>query len=1472
MMRMRRAVSFIIAALLVLQVVIGGLAAGPKRAEAATSGPVIANISPLPSTANVPTNTNLKLTFDENVRKGTGSATIQIRKQLDNALFESYVVATDSRVAIGTGANRNVVTISPSSNFALNTSYYVTIDAGAFANESNNANFAGLTSAVGWSFTTVAAADTTPPALNATNPFSPANGGTAGVGTALKLSFNEPVFAASGSITVQNVAQSWDSQVISVNSVGVSGSSTSTINVTLPNVLNGSSTYEVSVPSGAFQDAAGNPFGGVDGARWRFTTTAPPLGTPVLKPADNAYSVSVTTNLVLSFPGAVAANTGTITINKVADNTTVQTIGANSGSVSYVPNASTGGTDVVIDPPSDLAPNTGFYVLIDGGAFKDAGDSSKLFQGISDARAWSFVTDPGNDTTPPTLLADRKPLGTQATRTVSLEMNFSEPVYPGTGNIVIRSLPSGNAFASIPVTSTKVSGGGTTKITVTDASKTYADNARYYVEIGGQAFSDVKGNYFAGLSGSIAWSFTVTQDSDKPSLVLQVPASGAQNVPLQGTQLEATFSEPIMLGTSGAAITVKRVSGTGNSPLTTTYAIDPNNNRKLLVTVNGTMAGNTDYYAEISPGAVTDLAGNAFDGILNQYGWAFRTSASSYGPPTVTGAALVGTNKIDIAFNENLDTRDTATPAPANFYVTVNGAARSVTNVAIGGHTVTLTLQSAASYGQVIKVSYSAGSNPIKDLDGTAAASFSGIIVTNVPDTTAPYQVSGSLNGTTIVLTFSEEIAQVSSYAYAQFSVYVDGSYRSATSYSSSGSVVFLAFSGAAPASGQTVSVSYYAQSYPLRDLAGNAAANFSNFYVQNGTDRSAPALQYVTAAGSLVTLAYNEALNTALTPPAASFYVTVNGASRSVYSVSVSGSQVLLSLSTAISTGDSVVVTYVGGTPAITDLYGNAASTFSSMPANNGGTSSLVLNGIIAKGGTVTVSFSAALSASYPASTSQFSVKVNNASRPISNASVSGSSVVLSLYTPVAIGDAVKVSYSNAGLGPRSVTGVLPASFTEVGAANQTTWADNASGDYEAAEGGGLGIKSSAAITTSTVSPAGIPANQYALTGEKVTAAYNAVRSVSGTVPRVVFTVPSTENAAIVALPLGALEDAKKLASNASIGVAYKAVTYDIPLSALNFAQLAQMMNAAGPVGQLVVSIDTNAGSLASALNAQLSSAGDLSLVNPVSFQLAVTNNGRTKPVDNLSGYVTRTIKTSANLDGKQVAVVWLDPQTNKLSYVPTQVTQANGQSVVTFKRKGNSVYAVVKGTAKFTDLAKHWARNDIQLLANKYIVEGSTLTAFAPNKAVTRGEFAMFIAKGLGLTGDRSAAAKFKDVNTSAALAAYIGAAATSGIVQGMTDGSFKANNPITREEMATMMVRAAAAAGVQYALKGAAADTLKKFADRGKIGTWAQADVAKAVQAGIIAGQTATSFGGKNKATRAEAAVMVKRLLANVDFLDI
>lgn len=112
-------------------------------------------------------------------------------------------------------------------------------------------------------------------------------------------------------------------------------------------------------------------------------TTPPSLTSST--PTDNAASVAVGENIVLNFSETVTAVTGkNITIKKTSDDSTVTTIDAADAQVSV------SGSAVTINPTSDLAANTEYYVLIEAGAFRDG--SSNGYAGISSATALSFTT------------------------------------------------------------------------------------------------------------------------------------------------------------------------------------------------------------------------------------------------------------------------------------------------------------------------------------------------------------------------------------------------------------------------------------------------------------------------------------------------------------------------------------------------------------------------------------------------------------------------------------------------------------------------------------------------------------------------------------------------------------------------------------------------------------------------------------------------------------------------------------------------------------------------------------------------------------------------------------------------------------------------------------------------------------------------------------------------------------------------
>ena len=86
--------------------------------------------------------------------------------------------------------------------------------------------------------------------------------------------------------------------------------------------------------------------------------------------------------------------------------------------------------------------------------------------------------------------------------------------------------------------------------------------------------------------------------------------------------------------------------------------------------------------------------------------------------PSLDSAVVDGTELV-LTWDETL--RDDSVPAASDFAVTVAGSARSVTGVALADSAVTLTLASAVSAGETVTVSYTKGTNPLKDLGSNEA-------------------------------------------------------------------------------------------------------------------------------------------------------------------------------------------------------------------------------------------------------------------------------------------------------------------------------------------------------------------------------------------------------------------------------------------------------------------------------------------------------------------------------------------------------------------------------------------------------------------------------------------------------------------------------------------------------------------------------------------------------------------------------
>ncbi|MCA0754974.1 S-layer homology domain-containing protein [Paenibacillus sp. N4] len=355
--------------------------------------------------------------------------------------------------------------------------------------------------------------------------------------------------------------------------------------------------------------------------------------------------------------------------------------------------------------------------------------------------------------------------------------------------------------------------------------------------------------------------------------------------------------------------------------------------------------------------------------------------------------------------------------------------------------------------------------------------------------------------------------------------------------------------------------------------------------------------------------------------------------------------------------------------------------------------------------------------------------------------------------------------------------------------------------------------------------------------------------------------------NAAEVILPATALAQAAVSMPNATLVIKSDMASYSLPVHLVDVDSIAEQLGVEAAEVRISVKLEKIGGSRETELRAWAETNGVQVIGNLIDFSItAVSSTGSLELNDFGSTYVSRTIAIPQALSGNKTAVM-LDPGTGEMSFVPALFEEAGGKTVVTIKRNGNSIYAVVKLDRTFADLEGHSAKSEIELMASKLVVHGIGDERFEPNRSVTRAEFAALIARALGLMTQMPPTA-YSDVFPTSWYAGAVGAASKAGILIGYANGTFKPDAPVTREQMAVIIVRAAAFAG-----KGSSAadDALARFNDRSFISTWAEDSVSDALNAGLVQGVTKDRFAPKDEVDRSQAVVLIKRLLEYVNFMN-
>lgn len=179
----------------------------------------------------------------------------------------------------------------------------------------------------------------------------------------------------------------------------------------------------------------------------------------------------------------------------------------------------------------------------------------------------------------------------------------------------------------------------------------------------------------------------------------------------------------------------------------------------------------------------------------------------------------------------------------------------------------------------------------------------------------------------------------------------------------------------------------------------------------------------------------------------------------------------------------------------------------------------------------------------------------------------------------------------------------------------------------------------------------------------------------------------------------------------------------------------------------------------------------------------------------------------------------------------------------------------------AGFADVpADAWYAPAVQTCAEQGLFQGTSPTTFSPELSMTRGMFVTVLGRMENIDPTQAAASGFMDVPEDAYYAGYVGWAACSGIVAGVSDSVFEPERGISRQEICTIVHRYLVWKDVSLQTVPSA-----QFADDAQIAEWAKESVYVCRSAGIVSGVGDNHFAPNVAARRCEAAQIFKNLLA-------
>lgn len=216
-----------------------------------------------------------------------------------------------------------------------------------------------------------------------------------------------------------------------------------------------------------------------------------------------------------------------------------------------------------------------------------------------------------------------------------------------------------------------------------------------------------------------------------------------------------------------------------------------------------------------------------------------------------------------------------------------------------------------------------------------------------------------------------------------------------------------------------------------------------------------------------------------------------------------------------------------------------------------------------------------------------------------------------------------------------------------------------------------------------------------------------------------------------------------------------------------------------------------------------------------------------------------------------------------------PVPIRKVNGGGGSSGGGGGSSVIEIptpVVPQEPFPDISQvSWAKDSIKRLFTKGIISGDEKGNFNPHANVTRAQYIKMIVTAMDMHFGGQIS-EFDDVKTDAWHHNYIVVAKEAGLVSGITDNAFGPDLPITRQDAATMIKRAADFKNISLT-----AERNVDISDEREIADYAKEAVEALYACEILNGVGDGRFAPKDNMTRAQAAVIISNFLDRLEGLN-